>query len=72
VKLKKGEFMGGRRVFSQPDGFGLAQRGFHRSNVSKETRTSKQLDAFLKLKSPRCAKPLLVEVAFTLYSNFMK
>jgi hypothetical protein len=38
---------------------GFAQRGFQGSKVSKVTRTSKQLDDFLKLKCPRCAKPLL-------------
>jgi hypothetical protein len=41
---------------------GFAQRGFQDSNVSKVTQTSKQLDDFLKLKCPRCAKPLLAEV----------
>jgi hypothetical protein len=38
---------------------GFAQRGFQGSNVSKETRTSKQLYDFLKLQTPRCAKSLL-------------
>jgi hypothetical protein len=39
---------------------GFVQRGFQGFKVSKGTRTSKQRDDFLKLKSPRCAKPLLV------------
>jgi hypothetical protein len=43
---------------------GFAQRGFQGSNVSKETQTSKQLDDFLELKSPRCAKPLLAAALF--------
>jgi hypothetical protein len=38
---------------------GFAQQGFQGSNVSKVTESSKQLDAFLKHKTPRCAKPLL-------------
>jgi hypothetical protein len=43
---------------------GFAQRGFQGSNVSKVTQTSKQLDDFLKPKTPRCAKPLLAAVLF--------
>jgi hypothetical protein len=43
---------------------GFAQRGFQDSNVSKVTQTSKQLDDFLKYKTPRCAKPLLAAGVF--------
>jgi len=38
---------------------GVVPRGVLGSNVSKGTQTSKQLDDFLKHRSPRCAKPLL-------------
>ena len=37
--------------------FGFALRGFQGSIVSKVTQTSKQLDDFLILKCPSCAKP---------------
>jgi len=43
---------------------GFAQRGFQGANVSKDTQTSKQRGDFMKLKSPRCAKPLLVAGLF--------
>jgi hypothetical protein len=45
---------------------GFALRGFQSSNVLKVTETSKQLDDFLKHKTPRCAKPLLAEGHFIL------
>jgi hypothetical protein len=41
---------------------GFAQRGIQGFNVSKVTEISKQLDDFLKRKTPRCAKPLLCAV----------
>ena len=43
---------------------GFALRGFQGFNVSKVTKTFKQLDDFLKLKCPRCAKPLLATASF--------
>jgi hypothetical protein len=41
---------------------GMAKRGFQDFKVSKVTETSKQLDVFMKLKFPRCVKPLLPPV----------
>jgi hypothetical protein len=52
---------------------GFAQRGFQGYNVSKLTKTSKQLDDFLKRKTPRCAKPLLVaEQLLFFYFSILK